>query len=121
MKNTLCIYHKGCVDGFGAAYVVAKAMGRKHVEFFEGIYQNEPPDCSGRDVVIVDDILDEGGTLAAILEYCREAGARSVSSCVLVDKKHDRGLSGLQGRFLWSRRRRPLPVRLRHGLQGLLA
>ena len=41
-------------------------------------------------VVIVDDILDEGGTLAAILEYCREAGARSVSSCVLVDKKHDR-------------------------------
>ncbi|MFP3365919.1 phosphoribosyltransferase family protein, partial [Pseudoalteromonas sp. SIMBA_148] len=44
----------------------------------------------GRDVVIVDDILDEGGTLAASLEYCREAGARSVSSCVLVDKKHDR-------------------------------
>lgn len=43
-----------------------------------------------RHVVIVDDILDEGATLAAILAYCREAGARSVSTAVLVDKTHDR-------------------------------
>jgi hypoxanthine phosphoribosyltransferase len=45
---------------------------------------------AGRHVVIVDDILDEGATLAAILEYCREAGAQSVSTAVLVDKSHDR-------------------------------
>lgn len=45
---------------------------------------------AGRHVVIVDDILDEGATLAAILEYCREAGAKSVSTAVLVDKSHDR-------------------------------
>ncbi|MBN8411046.1 hypoxanthine-guanine phosphoribosyltransferase [Halomonas denitrificans] len=45
---------------------------------------------AGRDVVIVDDILDEGATLAAILDYCREAGAKSVSTAVLVDKSHDR-------------------------------
>lgn len=43
-----------------------------------------------RHVVIVDDILDEGATLAAILEYCRQAGAASVSTAVLVDKVHDR-------------------------------
>lgn len=43
-----------------------------------------------RHVVIVDDILDEGTTLAAILAYCREAGAASISTAVLVDKRHDR-------------------------------
>ncbi|EPC04579.1 hypoxanthine phosphoribosyltransferase [Litchfieldella anticariensis FP35 = DSM 16096] len=45
---------------------------------------------AGRHVVIVDDILDEGATLAAILDYCREAGAASISTAVLVDKQHDR-------------------------------
>ncbi|WP_445618908.1 hypoxanthine-guanine phosphoribosyltransferase [Kushneria sp. Sum13] len=45
---------------------------------------------AGRHVVIVDDILDEGATLAAILEYCHQAGAASVSSAVLVEKMHDR-------------------------------
>ncbi len=45
---------------------------------------------AGRHVVIVDDILDEGATLAAILAYCREAGAASIATAVLVDKQHDR-------------------------------
>jgi hypoxanthine phosphoribosyltransferase len=43
-----------------------------------------------RHVVIVDDILDEGATLAAILDYCRQAGAASVATAVLVDKQHRR-------------------------------
>ncbi|MCK0746502.1 hypoxanthine-guanine phosphoribosyltransferase [Chromohalobacter nigrandesensis] len=43
-----------------------------------------------RHVVIVDDILDEGTTLAAILDYCRRAGAASIATAVLVDKRHDR-------------------------------
>lgn len=43
-----------------------------------------------RHVVIVDDILDEGATLGAILDYSREAGAASISTAVLVDKRHDR-------------------------------
>ena len=45
---------------------------------------------AGRHVVIVDDILDEGATLSAILDYCRGAGAASISTAVLVDKRHDR-------------------------------
>ncbi|TDO13986.1 MULTISPECIES: hypoxanthine-guanine phosphoribosyltransferase [Halomonas] len=45
---------------------------------------------AGRHVVIVDDILDEGATLAAILNYCRQAGAASIATAVLVDKQHDR-------------------------------
>ena len=43
-----------------------------------------------RTVLILDDILDEGHTLAAITEYCRDAGAREVLTAVLLDKKHDR-------------------------------
>lgn len=44
----------------------------------------------GRDVLIVDDILDEGYTLAAIVEHCQAAGAAVVETIVLVEKLHDR-------------------------------
>lgn len=43
-----------------------------------------------RTVLILDDILDEGYTLAAIEQYCREQGAKDVISAVLVQKKHER-------------------------------
>ena len=45
----------------------------------------------GETVVVVDDILDEGYTLQAIVEYCRAQGAAHVLSVVLVHKIHDRG------------------------------
>ena len=48
----LCIYHGNCADGFGAAWVVRKALG--DVDFHAGDYQNPPPDVTGRDVYIVD-------------------------------------------------------------------
>lgn len=43
-----------------------------------------------RPVLLVDDILDEGHTLVAAIRYCREQGARSVTTVVLVEKVHDR-------------------------------
>lgn len=49
----LCIYHKNCLDGFGAAWVVRKAFG-DNVEFHPGVYQEPPPDVTGRDVILVD-------------------------------------------------------------------
>lgn len=45
---------------------------------------------AGRDVVILDDILDVGSTLLAIVEACKAQGAANVRTCVLVDKNHDR-------------------------------
>lgn len=45
---------------------------------------------NGRTVLIVDDILDEGITLQAIIDYCREQGAAAVYSAVLVNKILDR-------------------------------
>lgn len=48
----LCIYHGNCADGFGAAWVVRKALG--DIDFHPGAYGDAPPDVSGRDVVMVD-------------------------------------------------------------------
>nr|VFJ67008.1 MAG: hypoxanthine phosphoribosyltransferase [Candidatus Kentron sp. FM]VFJ77239.1 MAG: hypoxanthine phosphoribosyltransferase [Candidatus Kentron sp. FM]VFK16621.1 MAG: hypoxanthine phosphoribosyltransferase [Candidatus Kentron sp. FM] len=40
-----------------------------------------PRTClKGRTVIVIDDILDEGVTLAAILDFCRDSGARTVFS-----------------------------------------
>ncbi|MCJ8168749.1 hypoxanthine-guanine phosphoribosyltransferase [Atopomonas sediminilitoris] len=46
-----------------------------------------------REVLIIDDILDEGHTLSAIIEFCKHAGASAVHTAVLVDKLHDRKAS----------------------------
>lgn len=47
---------------------------------------------AGRDLLIVDDILDEGHTLDAILAFCHRQSPASVRSAVLVQKQHDRGV-----------------------------
>lgn len=45
-------------------------------------------DLRGRIVLLLDDILDEGVTLAAIAEYCRQQGAVDIHMAVLVEKLH---------------------------------
>ncbi|MEM9302929.1 MAG: hypoxanthine-guanine phosphoribosyltransferase [Pseudomonadota bacterium] len=57
-------------------------------------------DLAGRHVLVVDDILDEGNTLAAILQHCRDAGAASVRSAVLVHKHHDRRIEGVAADYI---------------------
>ncbi|MSP28554.1 MAG: hypoxanthine-guanine phosphoribosyltransferase [Methylococcales bacterium] len=61
----------------------------KNQTFGTGIEWKLKPHASLQDrtVLIVDDILDEGITLAVIHEYCIEQGARAVYSAVLIDKK----------------------------------
>jgi hypoxanthine phosphoribosyltransferase len=43
-------------------------------------------ELSTRHVLLIDDVLDEGKTLAALLSFCEEAGAGAVSSAVLARK-----------------------------------
>jgi hypoxanthine phosphoribosyltransferase len=43
-----------------------------------------------REVLIIDDILDEGHTLGAIIDFCQHAGAAKVHIAVLIDKTHER-------------------------------
>ena len=48
------------------------------------------PDIAGRHVLILDDILDSGVTLATIREKLEAAGPLSVRICVLLEKKRER-------------------------------
>ena len=57
-------------------------------------------DLAGQCVLIFDDILDEGHTLKAIREYCRDRGADQVLLAVLVRKRHDRCLADVQADFV---------------------
>jgi hypoxanthine phosphoribosyltransferase len=49
----------------------------------------------GRRVLLVDDILDEGHTLAGVRTWCDGQGARDVRIAAMVVKDHDRCVAGL--------------------------
>lgn len=56
-------------------------------------WKHWPEDLSlGDQVILVDDIFDEGHTMAAVLKRLHEQGVQHVTTAVLVRKQHDRGL-----------------------------
>lgn len=55
---------------------------------------------AGQEVLIIDDIFDEGITLKAIVGALAGAGARSVRTAVLVDKRHRRKVGGFEVDFV---------------------
>ena len=48
------------------------------------------PDVAGRDILVLDDILDSGFTLAAVRETLETARPHSIRICVLLSKKKQR-------------------------------
>lgn len=89
-----------------AAWLVTKFKMPVQMDFVHatryrgGLYGAEleyrvPPrlDLEGKNVLIIDDIFDEGNTLAAIKGSVEKRKAGSVKMAVLVRKDHDRGLS----------------------------
>lgn len=54
----------------------------------------------GRHVLIIDDILDEGMTLQAIVDYCTGEQAASVEVAVLARKRRPRAVEGVQARYV---------------------
>ncbi len=56
------------------------------VDFLDG----KLPKVRGKDVLLVDDILDTGRTLAAVGKKLREQGAGTVKTCVLLSKEKTR-------------------------------
>ena len=88
-----------------AAWLVTKLKMPVQMDFVHatryrgGLYGAEleyrvPPrlELEGKNVLIVDDIFDEGNTLAAIKGSVEQRKASSVKMAVLVRKDHDRGL-----------------------------
>jgi len=55
-------------------------------------WKAQPPTqkIEGRTVLIIDDLIDEGQTLEAIINFCKTNNAKRTLMSVLVDKKHDR-------------------------------
>lgn len=49
-------------------------------------------ELKGQTVVVIDDILDEGYTLQAIVDFCEKQEALDVRTMVMVEKEHDRGV-----------------------------
>jgi hypoxanthine phosphoribosyltransferase len=47
-------------------------------------------DLNGRNVLIIDDIMDGGLTISAIMDYCKQAGAQGIYSAVMVNKIRER-------------------------------
>lgn len=82
----LCIYHGNCADGFGAAWVVRKALG-DDVDFVAGVYQQEPPDVTGRDVILVDFSYKR----PVMLEMARKAKS------ILIIDHHKSAIADLDG------------------------
>lgn len=61
------------------------------------VWKAEPTtNLKDRTVVIVDDILDGGVTLEAIVQYCKAKQAKAVLTAVLVDKYNARLPNGLK-------------------------
>ena len=60
------------------------------------------PDIAVKDrhVLVVDDILDEGHTLAAILKALKDQSAASVKCAVLAEKLHARKAPGIKADFI---------------------
>ena len=49
----LIIYHGNCADGFSAAWCFWRKYGT-NADYVAGVYQQDPPDVTGRDVYLVD-------------------------------------------------------------------
>jgi oligoribonuclease NrnB/cAMP/cGMP phosphodiesterase (DHH superfamily) len=103
MTKTMCIYHGNCADGFGAAWVVRKALGDQ-VEFVPGVYGEEPPDVTGKNVILVDfsykyDVLSSLAYKAnsiIVLDHHKSAAAdlsrfEPFHAGIEQDTKHDDG------------------------------
>jgi hypoxanthine phosphoribosyltransferase len=62
-----------------------------HVSRYDGMWKVVPrPNVAGRTIVLLDDILDEGETLAQVKARLLEMGAAQVVIAVFADKAHKR-------------------------------
>lgn len=67
----------------------------------ELVWKHRPETAlDGRRVLLVDDIVDEGHTLAAVREWCIGQGARDVRIAALAVKVHDRCVPGLRADYV---------------------
>lgn len=126
MARPLCIYHGNCADGFGAAWVVRRYF-KGDVDFFPGFYGNEPPDVTGREVIMVDfsykrpvlEKMSESAQMILILDHHKTAaedlagyrrpiwGAQDMSEGIWAEFDMERSGAGLTWDFFYPGKPRP--------------
>lgn len=52
MSNVVCVFHGNCIDGFGSATALHKAI--PDAEFHAGVYNEPPPNVRDKNVFLVD-------------------------------------------------------------------
>ncbi|MEX0900180.1 MAG: hypoxanthine-guanine phosphoribosyltransferase [Gammaproteobacteria bacterium] len=77
---------------------VARYRGKTHGGELTWLRKPALP-LTGRQVLVVDDVLDDGGTLAEISRACIEGGAAEVLTAVLVEKQSPRRPAGQAADF----------------------
>lgn len=55
-------------------------------------WHNALPECAGKNVLVIDDVLDTGLTMKAVCDALLENGAAKVASTVAIDKKGRRNV-----------------------------
>ena len=118
----LCIYHGNCADGFGSACVVRKALGSANVEFYPGVYQQDPPDVKNREVILVDFSYKRDVLLAMakeaksiqILDHHASAEKDLIDLPVNVSTVFDMNRSGVIIAWDYFNQGKEVPMLLRH-------
>ncbi len=68
--------------------IIASSYGSSTVSSGEVKIKKEmKQDVTGRNVLLVDDVFDTGLTMSLLVEFVEKRGAKSVKSCVFLDKK----------------------------------
>lgn len=119
----LCIYHGNCADGFGAAWAVRHALG-DGVEFHKGVYQQDPPDVTGRDVILVDfsykrpvlESMLEQARIVIVLDHHKtaEADLRPLLDDNKITGVFDMDKSGAMLAWEWFNKDQEPPALIRH-------
>lgn len=73
---------------------VTRYQGKMHASQLHWLAEPRS-DLKGRAILIVEDVLDAGTTLAEIIKYCEAEGAAKIYTAVVVDKQHTRAEGGL--------------------------
>ena len=87
---------KCCDFRLSVDYIHASRYGDETVGSTLSWYARPTSDLTGRDVLVLDDILDGGITLAGITEYCHVQGANSVTSVIFANKDIERQDGGTE-------------------------
>lgn len=127
MEKTLCIYHKDCIDGYAAAWVVGHAIGFENVEFHAASHGTPLPSMAGRIVYMVDflpsspgdveiDTLKEMGQAKRIVVLDHhESAYANWKDVPLLDNwtyRYEPELSGVGVTWRWFFGKQPMPMAL---------